>query len=100
MCVVILLAACGQRAPTWQEQYDLGVRYLGEGSYEEAIIAFTATIISRFEPARGEPVFDTDEAHQFSYHVENGKLVSSEWSSGWEDHIRFCELHDNCGMAI
>lgn len=29
---------------TWQEQYDLGVRYLSEGNYEEAIIAFTAAI--------------------------------------------------------
>lgn len=30
--------------PTWQEQYDLGVRYLSEGNYREAIIAFTAAI--------------------------------------------------------
>lgn len=29
---------------TWQEQYDLGVRYLSEGNYEEAIIAFTSAI--------------------------------------------------------
>lgn len=29
---------------TWQEQYDLGIRYLSEGNYEEAIIAFTAAI--------------------------------------------------------
>lgn len=29
---------------TWQEQYDLGLRYLSEGNYEEAIIAFTAAI--------------------------------------------------------
>ena len=29
---------------SWQEQYDLGVRYLSEGNYEEAIIAFTAAI--------------------------------------------------------
>lgn len=28
----------------WQEQYDLGVRYLNDGNYEEAIIAFTAAI--------------------------------------------------------
>ena len=28
----------------WQEQYDLGVRYLSDGNYEEAIIAFTAAI--------------------------------------------------------
>ena len=48
---VTALCACGQKpmveeqsVPTWQEQYDLGVRYLSEGNYEEAIIAFTAAI--------------------------------------------------------
>ena len=29
---------------SWQQQYDLGVRLLGEGKYEEAIIAFQAVI--------------------------------------------------------
>lgn len=39
------LIACGQKTSTEQEQqYDLGVRYLSEGNYEEAIIAFTAAI--------------------------------------------------------
>lgn len=40
------LLACGQNgsSTTWQEQYDLGVRYLSEGNYEEAILAFTAAI--------------------------------------------------------
>ncbi len=33
----MLMVACGQKAPTWQEQYDLGVRYLEEGNYEEAM---------------------------------------------------------------
>ena len=42
--ITIFITACGQSAPTWQEQYDLGVRYLSEGNYEEAIIAFTAAI--------------------------------------------------------
>ena len=52
ICLVLGLCACGQKAeeapaetaPTWQEQYDLGIRYLSEGNYEEAIIAFTAAI--------------------------------------------------------
>jgi len=39
------LVACAQNAEaTWQEQYDLGVRYLNEGKYEEAVIAFHAAI--------------------------------------------------------
>ena len=55
ICIMLLLSACtaGQmgstaeepsQGPTWQEQYDLGVRYLSEGNYQEAIIAFTAAI--------------------------------------------------------
>lgn len=51
LALVLGLCACGQNAetsaadaPTWQKQYDLGVRYLSEGNYQEAIIAFTAAI--------------------------------------------------------
>ena len=42
--LVIGLCACTQKTPTWEEQYDLGVRYLSERNYEEAIIAFVAAI--------------------------------------------------------
>ena len=42
LVLILGLAACGQSK--WQEQYDLGVKYLSEGNYEEAIIAFTAAI--------------------------------------------------------
>ena len=40
------------QAPSWQAQYDLGVRYLSEGNYEEAILAFTAAI--EIEPKQAE----------------------------------------------
>ena len=51
--LVLGLCACGQSTEaTWQEQYDLGVRYLSEGNYEEAIIAFTAAI--EIDPMRPE----------------------------------------------
>lgn len=45
--LLICIVACSPDAVgtlTWQEQYDLGIRYLSEGNYEEAIIAFTAAI--------------------------------------------------------
>jgi antitoxin component YwqK of YwqJK toxin-antitoxin module len=44
LTLALLLTACGKKAPTWQEQYDLGIRYLSEGNYREAILAFTAAI--------------------------------------------------------
>ena len=51
--LILLLTACGQSQETqWQEQYDLGVRYLSEGNYEEATIAFTAAI--EIDPKRAE----------------------------------------------
>ena len=52
MLIVLGVACCltiaGCRAKpvelTYAEQYDLGVRYLSDGNYDEAIIAFTAAI--------------------------------------------------------
>lgn len=43
---LLVLTACGTKveALTWQEQYDLGARYLSEGNYQEAILAFNAAI--------------------------------------------------------
>ena len=56
-------------APTWQEQYDLGLRLLSEGNYEEAIIAFTAAIEidPKQAPAyvgRGDAYFLTAETEE------------------------------------
>lgn len=42
--LLFCLAGCGYGPSTWQEQYNLGTRYLSEGNYEEAIIAFSAAI--------------------------------------------------------
>ncbi len=41
--LLLSLIACGAKDP-WQEQYDLGMRYLNEGNYQEAVIAFEAAI--------------------------------------------------------
>ena len=38
------LCACGKKEPTWQEQYDLGMKYLNEKDYEEAVTAFQVAI--------------------------------------------------------
>ena len=55
LLLALSLCACAQKAPegpTWQEQYDLGVKYLSEGNYQEAIIAFNAAI--EIDPKRPE----------------------------------------------
>ena len=41
--VAMMLSACKKQV-TWQDQYDLGMKYLGEGSYQEAVTAFQQAI--------------------------------------------------------
>ena len=63
LAVLLLLTACGKTAEAaWQEQYDLGVKYLSEGNYEEAIIAFTAAI--DIDPKRYEAYLKAAEAYE------------------------------------
>ena len=40
---VFLLTGC-KKEPTWQDQYDLGMKYLEEGDYEEALASFQAAV--------------------------------------------------------
>ena len=64
VALILGLTACGQKAgATWQEQYDLGVKYLSEGNYEEAVVAFTAAIeIDPKRPDAYEGLADVYEA--------------------------------------
>ena len=46
VCLLLTgLCACGKSPEEkWQEQYELGMKYVSEGNYEEAVLAFTAAI--------------------------------------------------------
>ena len=62
LALCVLLTACGQNtAAAWQEQYDLGMKYLNAGSYEEAVIAFTAAI--DIDPKRAEAYIGRGDAY-------------------------------------
>ena len=68
LALMLLLCACTASAATWQEQYDLGVRYLSEGNYREAIIAFTAAI--EIDPKRAEAYVGRGQAYVLSSETE------------------------------
>lgn len=44
LLLVLVLTACGNKAQEYQDKYDLGAKYVSDGNYEEAIIAYTAAI--------------------------------------------------------
>ena len=53
LVLLFSLAACGKSPEEkWQEQYELGMKYVSEGNYEEAIIAFEAAI--EIDPKRAD----------------------------------------------
>ena len=60
---LLCLGGCGakQAGGSWQEQYDLGLRYLSEGKYQEAILAFEAAIA--IDPRRPEAYAGLADAH-------------------------------------
>lgn len=62
LILTLMLGSCGKSSHAlWQEQYDLGVRYLSEGNYESAILAFTSAI--EIDPKRPEPYIGRGDAY-------------------------------------
>lgn len=79
LCVGMMLsiAACSKKATmTWQEQYDLGVRYLSEGNYKEAIIAFESAIT--IDPQQADGYARLAEAYIRANDFENAARVVSQ----------------------
>lgn len=84
------LSGCG-KVPTWQEQYDLGIRYLSEGNYQEAIIAFTAAI--EIDPKQAPAYVGRGDAYIGSGETE-GNLTAAK-----ADYEMAIELDETCVEA-
>ena len=71
--ILLTLTACAKSVENrWQEQYDLGIRYLSDGNYEEAVIAFTAAI--EIDPKNADAYLNLAEAYmdleKYDYAIE------------------------------
>ena len=96
MCVLLallgLLSACSahsvdaeeQSAPTWQSRYDLGVRYLSDGRYEEAILAFTAAI--EIDPKNAQAYEQRGDAYWELAQSVQGSEQTDAYRSAAEDY--------------
>ena len=71
---------------TWQEQYDLGMQYLEEGDYEQAIVAFTAAI--QIDPNRAEAY--QNRAYAYMGNSQTWKNMQS----ALEDYEKTLELDE------
>ena len=68
--LLLCLAAC-QRTPTWEEEYERGMKLLSDGSYTQAVIAFTAAIA--IDPKQAPAYAGRGEAY-----METAKLASGD----------------------
>ena len=99
LAAALLLCSCGQKAgATWQEQYDLGVNYLKEGSWEEAVLAFTAAI--EIDPRRAESYEGAAQAYEALGRLDEARALLEQALEHIEDeglrrlYLRLCRTDD------
>lgn len=70
--MIFFLCSCGGKVQaTYQEQYDLGAKYLSEGNYEQAVIAFTAAI--KIDPKQADAYLGLADAYIGEEDYENAQ---------------------------
>lgn len=87
--------SCSQKGAelSWQEHYDLGVRYLSEGNYEDAIIAFTAAI--EIDPKQADAYFSLADAYMGTGDYESAEATIKKGREACGDMEGFDRLADN-----
>lgn len=75
MYLLLILAAC-QKQSVWQEQYDLGMRYLNESNYEEAILAFMSAI--EIDPRQADAYVYLTQAYLTTGDTENAEAIRAQ----------------------
>lgn len=92
LCLMLSLAACGgskaeefpaEDALAWQEQYDLGIKYLSDGNYEEAIIAFIAAI--EIDPKLPDAYRKAAEAYEATGDIDSAIAILEQGVSATGD---------------
>ena len=79
VCVAgVFLCACSSQS-RWQKQYDLGIQYLIDENYEEAVVAFQAAI--EVEPNQAEGYQGIGQAYQGQAQT---LIAENSWKEGLE----------------
>ena len=96
LAVALSTVACGNNAgntessslenaiASWQEQYDLGMRYLEEGDYEQAIVAFTAAI--EIDPKEASIYIARGDAYIVWAEIDNVENPEEKYQAALADY--------------
>lgn len=79
---------------TFEYHYDLGLRYLSEGNYEEAILAFTAAI--EIDPKRTEAYVGRGDAHVgvATLTTSSGQVAEDSYALAEMDYLTAIDLNE------
>ena len=86
LCVLILSfsAGCGKSdVLSWQDLYDTGVRYLEDGKFDEAILAFQAAI--QIDPKKAESYLGLEEVYMVQGDEDSAKKILSDALAAVDD---------------
>ena len=90
-------ASSAEHAVTWQEQYDLGVRFVSEGNYQEAILAFTAAI--EIDPKQPDAYYSRGDAYAaLAADADDEAAARRYYENAMADYRRAGELGRADGM--
>lgn len=95
LLLALLLCSCAQEPEMpqrWQEQYDLGVRYLTDGNYSEAVIAFTAAI--EIDPKRVEAYVGRGDAYVGDAAAQDESKAARRYEKAEKDYLYAIELDE------
>ncbi|WP_418708568.1 tetratricopeptide repeat protein [Anaerotignum faecicola] len=85
LLAVFFCASCGKDMATWQEKYDLGIKYLEESNYEEAILAFSEAI-----------KIDSKQPKVFIGRGDAYAMIEDDYKKAIADYEQALELDELC----
>lgn len=94
ICILLFfIPGFGMNKKSWEEYYDLGMQYLQESDYEEAIVAFTSAI--RVDDKRAAAYTGRGDAHMgYAAQLNEEEKIAAEYEAAIADYEKAEELGD------
>lgn len=92
-CAILVLTGCAGKAEVYQDKYDLGVKYVSEGNYEEAILALNAAI--EIDPKQAAPYLELADIYIKKSDIDNAKSTLYAYKDQVGEEVFFDSISGN-----